>query len=336
MDPLEMLAGAGHEQLWLRRDAAGQACVVAAIHSTRLGPAFGGIRRRAYPGLIDALRDVLALAEAMTWKCAMAEVPAGGGKMVILDHADLDREAAVAGEMVAGLAGRFYTGPDVGTVDADLRVVARHTTNVATAAVHGDIGMSTARGVFAGIRATLQRIGVDHVRRARVVVQGAGAVGLRLCELLCEAGSEVVAGDVDAAAAARAAAAGARIVPADELLRTECTLLAPCALGGVIDETVAQALPARAVCGAANNLLATPAAGAVLHARGIPCAPDFVANSGGLIHGVTVQLHGDPPKLQRYERVGKLVGELLAESARTGVPPAELALAEARRRVGFA
>jgi leucine dehydrogenase len=332
------LAGvADLECVVLARDPRSGARAIAAIHDTRAGPAFGGIRRRGYAGLDDGLADAVALARAMTWKCALAALPAGGGKIVLFDAPDLDRRAAYefVGELVEQLGGRLHTGPDVGTTPEDLVHVAKKTRHCATAA-HGDLGFSTARGVFAAIAATAahqQR----ELRGLRVLVQGVGAVGRPLCRLLAEAGAELMVADVDAGRAqAVALSCDARVVPAADVVTADCDLLAPCALGGVLDVAAARSLRAHAVCGAANNVLADDAAGRVLHARGVPLAPDFVANAGGLIHGVLFELTGAPPPPERLARIGATVAELLAASRAEDVPPGELALRRARAIVAAA
>lgn len=325
------------EQVLFLRDGRRAARAIVALHSTRLGPAFGGIRRWRYRGDEEALRDVLELARTMTWKCALADLPAGGGKAVILDEPGLDRRAAyeLVGDAVAALGGRFHTGPDAGTTDADLRIVAERT-RYCPGTGHGDIGGSTAHGVFAALRACARAIGRD-LDGLEVLVQGVGAVGHRLCERLAVAGAKLIVADVDAGAADRVASAhGARVVAPAEALRTGCDLFVPCALGGVLDTAVAASLPARAVCGAANNVLADDEAGRILHARGIPVAPDFVANAGGLIHGVMVHQDGREPDAARLDRIGDVTAELLARSRREDVPPRELAVAVARARVAGA
>lgn len=345
----EMLQRTGFEQVQFLRDPATGVRAIVAVHDTRRGPAFGGIRRRRYDGLGAALADVLALAAAMTWKCALADVPAGGGKTVILaapdadDVPDADGAARAAGYALVGryveeMGGRYFTGPDVGTTDDDLRLVCRQTRYCASpdADGPGDLGDSTAQGVFAALVATAAHAG-RGIDGLHVVVQGLGAVGFRLARLLRAAGARLSVAEPSAATCERAAAElGATVLPLAAALRTPCDLFAPCALGSVLDVAAARALPALAVCGAANNVLADEAAGAALHARGIPVAPDFVANAGALIHGALWHLTGTAPPPERIDRIGDTVRELLARSRRDDVPPGALALDLARQRVDAA
>jgi leucine dehydrogenase len=337
MPAAEILATAEFELVQVARDRDSGSTAIVALHDTRLGPAFGGIRRHAYASIADGLGDVLALAMAMTWKCALAGLPAGGGKAVILDRPGLDRTAAyrLVGRTVAGLGGRFHTGPDVGTTAADLAIVALETPNVAVPddLGHGDLAQSTAVGVVAAIQAVAQRLG-RPIDGLCVAVQGLGAVGSRLCRLLHAAGARLIVADLDAALAERTASAcAATAVPPAALLTVDCDVLAPCALGGVLDLAAVPQLRALAVCGAANNIVADAAAGRLLHQRGILFVPDFVANAGGLIHGATQHLEGHAPAPERLQRIGAVAGEILDRSRRDDVPAGELAVALARQRV---
>lgn len=335
----DVLAGADCEQILVVRDRPSGAVAVVAVHDTSAGPAHGGIRRWAYPSLGAAVADAVQLAQAMTWKCALADVPAGGGKAVILDAPGLDRRAAyrLVGRVVAQLGGAFFTGPDVGTGAADLREVAGTTRFVAVddaaGGGPGDLAQATAVGVFAAQRALAVALGLD-LAGAVVAVQGTGAVGAKLCRLLAGAGARLVVADaVPERAAAVAAELGARAVAAERIVREPCDLFAPCALGGVLTEAVANELPAKGVCGAANNVLATPAAGRILHRRGVPCVPDFVANAGALIQGATWHLTGERIGAERLARIGVTATDLLARSVASDLPPGELALAMAIERV---
>lgn len=325
------------EQLRTVWDKHSRAQVLVAVHDTRLGPAHGGIRRWAYGNLAEAERDVVALASAMTWKCALAEVPAGGGKAVIVDRPDLDREAAyrVVGRVVRELGGTFYTGPDVNTTAADLRVVADETRFVATDADDGpgDLAAATSEGVLAALLALAERLG-RPADQLHCVVQGLGSVGFGLCERLAARGArlsvfDVVPERVDAAVRQL----GARAIAADEVTTTEADVFAPCALGGAVTEAVARAIPVRGVCGAANNVFADDAAVAAADARGLLVVPDFLANSGALIQGALWNLRRERIGSERLHRIGDTVREVLARAADERLPPIRLALQLARERV---
>lgn len=334
---MDETTGQDCEQLRSIWDRASQARVLVAVHDTRLGPAHGGIRRWAYPDVHAATLDVVALARAMTWKCALAEVPAGGGKAVILDHPGLDRAGAyrAVGRAVEALGGAFYTGPDVNTTAADLDVVAEETRFVATAAPDGpgDLAAATADGVLAALLALADRLG-RPVDQLRCVVQGLGAVGYGLCERLAARGAALIVADVDPSRAAAAVRdLGARAVGVEEVFTTEADVFAPCALGEVITVDVARSIPVRGVCGAANNVFATEAAIAAAHHRGLLVVPDFVANAGALIQGALWNLEGRRVDGERLARIGATTREVLARAAADARPPIELALELARERV---
>lgn len=337
MTSIDVLAGADCEQVLVVRDRAADVTAVVAVHDTRPGPAHGGIRRVCYPDLGAAVADAVALAQAMTWKCALAGIAAGGGKAVILDRDGLDRAAAyrLVGRTVAQLGGRYFTGPDVGTTADDLRVVAAETRFVATGEGDGpgDLAAATATGVFAALTALAERLHTP-VAKLRVAVQGLGAVGHELCRRLHAAGASLVVSDVVGERAAAAAAAfGAAVVDPDRLLVEPCDVLAPCALGGVLTVAACERLLARGVCGAANNIFADAEAAVLLHQRGVPVVPDFVANAGALIQGATWHLQGVRVTEERLQRIGVTAGELLDRAANENVPPSVLALQVARERI---
>ncbi|MEO6596250.1 MAG: Glu/Leu/Phe/Val dehydrogenase dimerization domain-containing protein [Planctomycetota bacterium] len=339
MTSSDVLAASECEQVLIVRDRDCGVTAVVAVHDTRLGPAHGGIRRLAYPSLAAALTDVVALAEAMTWKCALAEVPAGGGKAVILDRPGLDRHAAyrLVGRTVAQLGGRYFTGPDVGTTDEDLRVVAQETRFVAGGDGEGpgpgDLTAATATGVAAAIEALAARLELP-MKGMHIVVQGLGAIGMQLCAQLHAAGVRLTVADVvPARTAAAATAFGAAVVPPEKVVQTPCDVFAPCALGGVIDAAVAARLPVRGVCGAANNIFTDAEAARVLHERSVRVVPDFVANAGALILGASWRLEGVRVGNERLTRIAVTAGELLDRAAVENVPPTVLALQLARERL---
>jgi leucine dehydrogenase len=206
------------------RDRDAGVTAILAVHDTRLGPAHGGIRRWRYDSVEAAHDDAVRLARAMTWKCALADLPAGGGKAVIVDHDGLDRQAAyrLVGRAVEQLGGRFFTGPDVGTTDDDLLVVARETKNVVDVGEHGpgDLAAATAHGVFAAMTALAERLSLP-MAGLRVAVQGVGAVGMQLCSRLSAAGARLTVSDVSPQRAAAAATVfGATVVPLESIVST--------------------------------------------------------------------------------------------------------------------
>ena len=330
---VERIPVAGYEDvLSFREDSCGLRGFLA-IHDTTLGPALGGTRLWSYASEDEARADALRLSRAMTYKAALAELPCGGGKTVILAHAGLKRAAAFEayGRVVESLGGRFFTGPDVGITDDDLVALGRTTQHVVhmTPAGRDDINQYTAAGVWQGMRACLEFAGLE---KARVAIQGVGHVGLSLARILTQHGLSVVVADIDSARAAQAAEElGAEVAAPDEFLTLPCEVVAPCALGGVITEQTAGELRARIVCGSANNILASAAAGEELARRGILYAPDYLVNAGGLIRGLEFDLQGRADSTKSVEKIYARTRRVLEMARQRGAPTMAIAdeLAEA-------
>jgi len=276
------------------RDRASGLRTIIAVYSTALGPAVGGTRFRRYPDTAAALRDVLDLARGMAYKAALAGLPFGGGKAVIIGDPATDKSPELLrryGQAVQSLGGRYVTACDVGTVAEDMDIVATQCRFVVgRSSAHGGSGDSavlTAYGVLqAMLAAATDRWGSADLAGRRVSVEGVGKVGHRLVGHLAELGALVTVYDVDPAAVARVRAQWPQVRVAedrDALVRARSDVFAPCALGGSLTASTAAALRAEVVCGAANNQLAAPGVGALLAERGILYTPDYVANAGGLI-----------------------------------------------------
>ena len=301
------LADRDFEQLVLCRDPGVGLRSVIAVHDTTLGPALGGIRMRRYPDHDAAVADALNLAQAMTYKAALAGLPLGGGKSVIdADPTRADRAALVTahGRYIAALSGRYVPGVDMGTTVADLELVARAGARVSSQ--RRDPSWFTARGVVRSIAAAADWAGLPV---GRVAVQGLGNVGRHAVDLLLAGGAEVLVADLDDARVAAAVAAGAVALPADEILTADVDVLCPCAAGGVVTEQLVDRLKARLVVGAANNVLAAVEIAEVLAERGIVHVPDFVSNAGGLI-ACEAELRGTDEGLA--ERVDAIADTALA------------------------
>ena len=332
---LEMIETSTHEAVYRdRRDDLGVTFLVA-IHSTKLGPAFGGARMWRYDDEDQALRDALRLSEGMTYKNAMAELGVGGGKSVIWvrepDKAPREAIFAAFGDVLEQLGGQYITAEDVGTSVGDMQIVRRQTRYVAglpqaDGRAGGDPSPWTALGVFEAIEAALATRGRGLVGTL-VGVQGCGAVGGRLCDLLAEAGASLVVADVWQAHAAKVAAThGARISDPATILEEPVDVLAPCALGAVLNADTIPRLHASFVVGAANNQLATPEDGDRLAARGVLYVPDYVANAGGII-SVLEEYRGQSSALleARVRVIGPRVRDLLRAADRLSAPPFRLA-----------
>jgi leucine dehydrogenase len=288
----EQMIERGHERVCLHQDPETGLRAIIAIHSTTLGNALGGTRRWFYATEAEAIYDVLRLSEGMTHKAAAAGLPMGGAKSVIMlrepGQRSTEAEARAMGRFVDTFRGAYIAAEDVGVDTQFVDWMAHETRHVMggeTVSTGGDPSPYTARGTVNAMKACLAHLGrkVDF-SGARIVIQGVGSVGYNIAKILIEAGAKVIAADINRASLDRVRALGAQIAPPEQILLTECDILAPCALGGVINTTLARQLRCKAICGAANNILDDPQEdGAILKSRGIVYAPDFVANAGGLI-----------------------------------------------------
>lgn len=309
------------------------------LHSTALGPAFGGLRFASYASDDAALRDACGLAEAMTWKCAAAEFPGGGGKGVIQADRLRDRARAldVLGDFIEQLRGRFRTAGDIGATDADLRRMRTRTTWMADLDALGDLGDAVAIGLIATMRALAPRVrgsDANDVRGLRVAVQGLGAVGLATVRRLCAEGARVVVADLDAERCAAARALGdVHVVAPDAIVEADVDVFAPCALGGVIDEAAVRSLRARAIVGGANRVLADAGAGVELARRGVLYAPDFLVNAGAVIRGAWHALRGRAGTDAEIEAIAPRVVSCIDEARRRGTTPEAIAFERAFARV---
>jgi leucine dehydrogenase len=317
---------------------------IIAVHSTWRGPAAGGCRVWRYPSIEQALTDALRLSRGMSYKNALAELPFGGGKSVIIPpEGDFDRRALFEafGRAVETLGGRYITAEDVGSSVADMQVVATQTRHVGglppvDGQAGGDPSPWTAMGVFLSIQAALAWRANRSLQGAKVSVQGAGAVGADLCRRLAEAGAQVTLADVNyERAIAVAEAARAYVVSPQDIHRLDADVFAPCALGAGLNSATITELAAPIICGAANNQLAHATVGEALHRRGKLYCPDYVVNAGGI---VAVQGEGAGEAVAEVKaKVEAIPGRLvhiLQTAERTVRPPEAVADEIARDRIG--
>lgn len=330
-----------HEQVLFVRDAASGLTAIIAIHSSHLGPAAGGTRFWHYADRADAIRDALRLSRGMSYKNAMAGLPAGGGKAVIL--ADENRTKtpeilAAFARAVEGLGGQYVTAQDVNITQDDMLEIAKHTSHVGGMPDQGgDPGPYTARGIYLGVKAAARRaLGAGDLKGVRIAVQGVGSVGGGLARHLAKAGADLILGDMNAdKAAALADELGAQAVSAEEILTVEADIVSPNALGAVLTEESIARLRTKVVAGGANNQLATGSEGKFLRDRGILYAPDYVINAGGII---TVLRHIDGADEDtinaRIDRIPDRLEAIWQESENTGETPDVVADKMAQRLIG--
>lgn len=338
-----LLDAHGHEQVVYCHDPASGLRAIVAVHSTVLGPALGGTRYYPYAAERDALVDVLRLSKGMTYKAAASGLDLGGGKAVIIGDPRTGRSEALVrayGRFVDGLAGRYITAEDVGTTKDDMDLVRLETRHVAGVSVSlggsGDPSPATAWGVLWALRATVERrTGSTSLDGVRVAVSGIGKVGMSLVHHLVEEGAKVTVADVNPAAVETAVRRhGVTAVDPATVHTVECDVFAPCALGAVLNERTIPELRCGAVCGSANNQLATPEDGQRLADAGVLYAPDYVVNAGGIMN-ISEELRGYDQQraYARIRGIGANLRRVLDAAEALGVTPAEAADRVAEERI---
>ena len=329
----ESLEARGSARCRLWSDPASGLRAILVIDDLTLGPAAGGVRTRVYPSLGAAAEDCAKLARAMTIKCALAGLDAGGAKLVVMDQPELDRPRAFArlGQLVDELDGQFRTAGDLGTTKRDLEAMATNCRFVHTD--ESGLADAVAGALLRCIEACASTRGVA-VASLCVAVQGVGVIGEAVARRLAAAGARILLADLDRDRALRVASElGAERADPLALLTANTDILAPCAVGGVIGGEEARTLRAWAVCGAANNILADDSAAKILSDRGVLFVPDPVASAGAVIEGVGRSVMGleDPGPL--IDALGVTALEILRESATSGEPTPVVAERRARIRI---
>jgi leucine dehydrogenase len=286
-----------------------------AIHDTTLGPAAGGVRMKEYETEADAINDALRLARGMTYKCAAAGVPYGGGKCVVIGDPKRDKTEArlrALGRFIHRLNGLFLTGPDSGTDLDDMVVIRTETPYVVTLPESwggpGDSSEATAFGLVQGMRACLKEIyGSADLQSRTVALQGVGAVGKHAVPYLVEAGAVVTIADIDQERVKQIASEyNVRVVYPEEIHALNVDVYCPCALGGILNDQSLPELQCKIVCGSANNQLVDDRHGDMLQQRGILYAPDYIVNAGGVLSGLDSLRPGGFNRQRAMERVARI------------------------------
>jgi leucine dehydrogenase len=345
MDVFGMREFDGHERVVFGYDEATGLRSVIAIHSTVLGPAAGGCRMWPYASTTEAVTDALRLSRGMSYKNAMAGLPFGGGKAVIIgDSGKKSAELLHAyGRFVDSQGGRYITAEDVGTTTTDMEHVANVTPYVSGLSRNlgeagGDPAPKTALGVFLGLKAAVKfRLGRSDLAGLSVAVQGVGGVGYHLCKLLAAEGVQLRVADVRQSATQRVNDEfNAVTVPVESVLAQDVEVIAPCALGAILNQVSIPTIRARIVAGAANNQLAEERDGTALQAAGVLYAPDYVVNAGGII-SVAREYNGgatDAQVVSEIQAIPSRLTEIFERARREGRPTNAVADAMARERIG--
>lgn len=329
----------GHEQVAFYHDAATGLKAIIAVHNTALGCGLGGCRMWPYASDAEALNDVLRLSRGMTYKAALAGLPQGGGKSVILGDPRQQKTPALMramGRFVDQFGGRYVVAEDSGTSVADIHTMAevtRHVGGLADATSlaqgrNGDPSPATAYGTFVGLKAAVQHhLGRDDLKGLKVAIQGVGNVGYRLAQQLHAAGAELWVTDIHFPSVDRAVQDfGAKAVSMEQIFALDVDVFAPCALGAILNDLTIPLLKARVVAGASNNQLAEARHGHALMQRGILYAPDYAINAGGIIE-IYHETHGyDEAKARAHlDRIGTVLTQIFDRAKAAQKPTHEVA-----------
>jgi leucine dehydrogenase len=339
-----------HEQIVFAHDAATGLKAIIAIHSTQLGPSLGGCRMWPYASEAEAVTDALRLSKGMSYKSALAGLPLGGGKSVIIGDSRSQKTPELMqamGRAVERLAGRYIIAEDVGTSTPDMSEIRKFTKSVVGLSAEqggsGDPSPATAWGCFLGLKqAVKHQLKTEDLKGLRVAVQGLGNVGQHLCQLLHEAGAKLIVADIRPESVQKMTAAyGATAVTADAITSVAADVFAPCALGAIINDASLTGLKCTIIAGSANNQLAEARHGQALLERGILYCPDYAINAGGVINVGYEYLSGTGGynREKAYAHIGKIAGTMQTIfdlAAQQGIPTSVAAdrLAEERLNGG--
>lgn len=343
-----------HECVHMVHDAASGLSAIIALHSTHLGPAAGGTRFWHYPNSSDAVTDALRLSRGMSYKNAMADLPMGGGKAVIL--ADKNRRKtpemlAAFGDAINSLHGQYVTAEDVGMTDGDMVSISQRTSFVSGLPTSnadnagGDPGPVTAQGVYLGVKAAIaQGLNTDDIKDVRIAIQGVGSVGGRLARLLAADGAKLILADVAQDRAAKLSdELGAQHVGFDKIMQADADVFSPNALGAIVDDNALDSLSAKIIAGGANNQLAESRHAQALHQLGITYAPDYVINAGGIISVAREYLaqrdgthYGAQSVMAEVAKIPERLHAIWTQSGNDDVPAAHVADAMAQGKIGRA
>lgn len=307
---------------------------IIALHHTGRGPAIGGCRHVSYVDTASAMRDVMRLAEIMTYKAIISDLPLGGAKSVLIKPAVIKDHAAYMrsfGEFVHQLGGRYITAPDSNTSPFDMDFIAEATPYVLCTTSQSPQSANpapvTARGVLRALEAAAHvHLAQTNLKGLHVAIQGVGAVGLPLAESLHQLGVKLTVSDTDPEKTQHCKKTfNAKIVGTDQILYTDCDILAPCALGPVFHEKNVALLKTKIIVGAANNQLATPSIAHLLAARNICYVPNFLANAGGLIFASGLyNKRSDAATLQKVDQIYTRTQKILKDAQKTGQTPMQI------------
>lgn len=281
----------GHQAVYRLEEPEQDFLAFIAIHRLRkVGKAFGATRYWKYSDESEAIRDVLRLSRGMSYKSAIAGLPYGGAKGVIVRRSGNNKKQKMKlyAQAVDSLNGQFITGTDVGLTKVDIEIMKSITPYIV--GLNANPEEATAQSIFESIKSALLHVfKTDDLSERTFVVQGIGKVGGNLINLLSGRAKDIYVSDIDEVqlATMKNFYPDLKILKPDEVCQAKADVFCPCALGGVLNQETIPMLDVKIVVGGANNQLEDPECGKALYEKGILYVPDYIANSGGLISVVS-------------------------------------------------
>lgn len=319
MEIFSKLGKYNYQQVVFCNDNGSGLKAIIAIHDTTLGSALGGVRMWPFPSEEAALEDVLRLARGMTYKASISGVNLGGGKSVVIGDPNTQKTEILLramGRFIHSLGGKYIAGQDIGTNSHDMAVILQETPYVSC--VHekaggpGDPSFATAYGVKMGMQAILKEVyGTDSLSQRRIAIQGVGNVGYFVAKYCHEEGAKIIATDISEASLNKVHREfGAEVVNPDDIYSVDCDIFSPCSFGAVVNDETVPKFKCKGIAGSANNVLAEDRHGLILQKKGIIYGPDYLVNSGGLIH-CQEEVLGEVKKDRVLEKVSRIYDQML-------------------------
>jgi leucine dehydrogenase len=319
-----------HEEVVFCYDKRTGLRAIIAIHNTILGPGLGGTRMWHYDTEQAALTDVLRLSRGMTYKAAIAGLPLGGAKAVILGDSRRDKTPELFhryGEFIDRFGGKFVTAEDIGMTTTEIDYLSTSTKHVVGLPENkgggGDPSPVTAYGVYMGMKAAAkQTYGSDSLEGLTVLVQGLGNVGRQLIVLLDKEGAKIKVSDIFEDKIKSVSKFNIEVVNPEHIYEEKMDIYAPCALGATINDLSLELMDCKIIAGSANNQLANEERhGKLLTEEGFIYAPDYLINAGGLINcHQEIIGYNRMTAMSKTEKIYDETLAILKKSARTNKP----------------
>ena len=306
----------GYERVIHATNATTKLDCVIAIHNTKLGPSLGGVRSWEYTSFENQKKDALRLSEAMTLKNSVCGINFGGGKATLnLNNIKKTPELYQSyAEAVEALNGSYLTAGDVNTFKEDLIECSKISKYVY--GINVETSGPTSRGLFYAMKSTNKFINNNNdLKNVHVAISGVGKVGGKLAMLLAKVGAKITASSINAELIKKLKSEiDFTEAKPEDLFKTNCDIISPCALGSAINQSNKNQLKCKAIVGAANNQLENSEIAEWLLINKIVYSPDYLVNSGGVV-AIASEINKTENLLEKHlEKIGDRLYQVLEES----------------------